>query len=185
MNVWIVLEGESDLAIVRALLPDKIQAASEFIALGRRSNITSVARTVLVKHREPVAVVVDMDSLDVATIREKYLTTEQLLRAVSGGTPFKVIPCIPALEAIFFEVPQMLQRIFPKVQLSAFLMFFSKLPKDALAFLFANGGGPTSLSEFLDALTDEDVERLQMTGPIRDLIAFVNEVVAPVGKRAT
>jgi hypothetical protein len=181
MNVWIVLEGEDQLAILRALLPDEIQAASEFIAIGKRSNISSIARTVLVKHKEPVALVVNMNSLDAATIREKYLTTEQLLRAVSGGTPFKVIPCYPVLEAIFFSDAKVLERIFPQWRTLFNPMYFSKTPKDALDDLLANGGGPTTLSNFLDALTEADVKRLRATGPIRELISFVSEAVIQAG----
>jgi hypothetical protein len=64
MNAWIVLEGQSDLAVMKALLPDEIQSVVEFIAVGGRSNISSIARTVLVKHKAPVAVVVDSDSSD-------------------------------------------------------------------------------------------------------------------------
>src|SRR5215472_10643824 len=100
MSVWIVVEGEADLAVVKALLPNEIRTVSELIPVGGRSNISSVARTLLVKHKEPVAIVRDSDSLDPSIIWEKYSTTEQLMRAVSGGTPFKVILCIPNLEAI-------------------------------------------------------------------------------------
>jgi hypothetical protein len=183
MSVWIVLEQESDLAIVKALLPDEIQFASKFIAVGQRSNISSVARTLLVKHKEPVAVVVNINSFDGPTIREKYLLMEELLRAVSGGTPFKVIPCFPVLEAIFFNAAEIMERIFPKWRTLFDPMYFCKTPKDALADLFVNGGGPKTLSKLLDALTEEDVERLRATGPIRELITFVDAVVRPVEKQ--
>jgi hypothetical protein len=181
MKTWIVLEGESNLAFLKALLPDEIQTVTEFVIVGGRSNISSIARTVLVKHREPVAVVLNADTLDPATIWEKQVTTEQLLRAVSGGTRFKLILCIPALEAVFFNAPEILERIFPKWPILMNPMYYSKLPKEALADLFTNGGGPTTLSEFLDALTEEDAEHLRATGPIRELINFVSEVTNPIG----
>src|SRR5258708_37299119 len=108
----------------------------------------------------------DTHTLDRATIREKHQTTEYLLQAVSAGTRFKVILCVPMLEAIFFMVPEILERIFPKVQFSTYSMFFSKQPKEALAFLFAQGGGPTTLPQLLNALTEEDAERLRAAGPL-------------------
>ncbi len=49
MNTWIVLEGESNLAFLKAHLPDKIQTVAEFVVVGGRSNVSSIARTVLVK----------------------------------------------------------------------------------------------------------------------------------------
>jgi hypothetical protein len=184
MSAWIVVEGEADLAVVKTLLPDEIRAVSELIAVGGRSNISSVARTLLVKHKEPVAVVRDSDSLDPSTIREKYTTTEQLMRAVSGGIPFKVILCIPNLEAIFFEAPEILQRIFPKVDLASYVMLYKTQPKETLAYLFTQGAGPSTLTHLLGALTDAEVNRLRATVPIRELITFTREVSGTIEKRS-
>jgi hypothetical protein len=181
MIARIVVEGLSDLAILKALLPEGIQRISELVPVGGRSNLSSIARTLLVKHKEPVAVVMDTDTLDPASIREKYLTMELMLQVVSGGVPFKVIPCKPVIETVFFEIPDILERIFPNGLPDR--MLYSKLPKEALAGLLAGGGGPTTLDQLLEALADEDVERMRMKYPIRQLIDFVSEAVVPVANR--
>ena len=124
----------------------------------------------------------DTDSLDPGAIREKYVTTQELLQWASGGAPFKVILCIPELESVFFAARDILDRIFPKRIFRLSEMFYPKQPKEALAHCFAQGGGPTTLLQLLDALTDDDTKRLQAIGPIRELSDFVEEVVNPVGK---
>lgn len=185
MKVWIVVEGPSDLAVLRSLLPKEVQSVCSFTPTGGRSNILSVARTLLVKHQEPVAVLTDTDSLDPAAIRDSYVTSEQLLRAAAGGIPFKVIPCIPVMESIFFESTEILSRIFPKVNHDSYVMFYKTQPKEALAFLLAQGGGPTTLAKLLQKLTEEDVEQFRATYPIPELLMFIHEVLGPVGKQAT
>jgi hypothetical protein len=123
----------------------------------------------------------DTHSLDAATVREKYLTSEFLLQAVAGGTPFKVILCVPCLEAVFFSAVDILKRIFPKVSLDSYLLFFATQPKQALEFLYAHGGGPSTLAELLKALTEADIERLQVIGPVGELIAFASEMAPQSG----
>jgi hypothetical protein len=179
MNAWIVVRGESGKAIIKALLPSELQDITSFFVVGERSNITSVARTLLVNYQEPVAVLAETHSLDGGDVRT---TMEELLQAVSGGEArSKVILCFPVVEAILFEAPDILTRIFPKVALNSILMFYKTQPRQALEFLFREGGGPSSLPKFLSSLTEEDVDRLRMIGPIRDLNHFLFEVLNLVG----
>ena len=185
MKVWIVVEGTSDAAVVRALLPTKLRAAYPLVPVGERSNISSFAQTLLVKHKEPLAVMVDTDSLDPGVIYERYVTISQLLAAVAGGTPFKVVLCIPVIEVIFFNAPDILERLFPNVDLNSYVMFYKKQPKEVLDFLFEHGGGPKNLAELLDNLTENDAERLRAIGPIRELIMFIQEVAGAVGRSST
>ena len=182
MRVWIAVEGRSDVAVVRALLPAEMLAISSLVPVGGRSNISSVARTLLVKHKEPLAVMVDTDSLDSEAISERYATISQLLAAVAGDTPYKVVLCIPVIEAIFFEAQGPLGRLFPKVDLDSYAMLYKTQPREVLDLLFENGGGPKNLAKLLDGLTDKDVERLRVTGPIRQLSMFIQEVAGAVGR---
>lgn len=184
MKVWIVVEGESYVNVLTALLPEDTKSACEFVVVGGRSNITSVARTLLGKHREPVAVMRDADSLDPATIREKYVTTNELLQWASGGIPYKVVLCIPCLEAMFFESPEivkMMDRLFPKAGLSSMIMFYCRQPKETLDYCFAQGGGPTNLTHLLRTLADDDMTRLRTTIPIREISEFIDSVLHPLG----
>src|SRR5690242_12787494 len=105
MKLWIVVEGKTDESILRALLPKDMLKIAEFVPAGGRSSIPSLARTLLVKYQQPVAVLFDTESLDGSVISELVVTMTDLLRDVAGRTPFKVVYCMPEVETIFFDVP--------------------------------------------------------------------------------
>jgi hypothetical protein len=180
MNIFVVMKRPSHLAILKALLPPEVLGACDFVVTDPRSSFASVARTLLVKHHRPLAAVIDTESLEPSVIHDVVATTEQLLRMVAGATPFRVISCTPALEAVFFEGHLNLKKIFPHAE-QQFLMFAKTSPKEALNFLFENGGGPKNLSEFLDRLLPEDIAKLQATYPIQHLVSFISEVCQTVG----
>ena len=139
----------------------------------RRSRKPSVARTHLIKHHAPTAVMLDTDTLDPTIISERIQTTRYLMGAVAGDTPFDIIYCIPHIEAIFFDDTTALKRIFSQFA-SVFLPQFAKTqPKDQLELLFQKGGGPKTLTAFLDQLTPDDVEKLRATYPIQHIMAFI------------
>ena len=175
MRLMIVVEGTADVAILRAVLPPGIVGVCDIYVSGPRSTLVSFARTLLVKYHQPVAVLVDTGSLDPSVILETT-STERLLEAVAAGTPFKVVYCVPELEAVFFNAPSDLKRIFPNYQEGVYRMFAKTSPKEALEALFENGGGPKNLGEFLDHLTSEVAERLRRADPVHQLMDFIHEL---------
>jgi hypothetical protein len=176
MKLIIVVEGKSDVAVLRAILPNDALIASEMYVAGNRTTLSSFARTLLVKLRKPLAVLIDTETLEPSAIAETVSTTEYLLSSVAGGTPFKVVYCIPELEAVFFEAKIDLKKIFPHYDENLFLMFAKTSPKKALEHLYETGGGPSTLSRFLDHLTSEDAERLRAAYPINQLMDFIRDV---------
>lgn len=175
MKAIIVVEGESDAEVLRAILPNETLADCQTYVAAGRSAIASIARTLLVKHRKPLAVMFDTDTLEPIAIRDLVTTMEQLLRSVAGTTSFKLIYCVPELESIFFDAT-VLKSVFPGFDEMLFVMFAKNSPKQALEYMFANAGGPRSLSEFLDHLTQENIEKLRSTYPIQHLMQFLDSV---------
>jgi len=173
---FLVVEGQSDAAILRAVLPRETLQEFEIFIAGGRSSIASVARTLLVQHRRPLILFLDTDSLNPSYIFELYTTMEDLLRSVAGGTRTKVVCSMPSLEAIFFETDIGLKEIFPKYDPELLLMFTKQNPKEALDFLFQSGGGPKGLLELLERLTHQDIEKLQATYQVAELMSFALEV---------
>jgi hypothetical protein len=174
MKPTIIVEGLTDVTILRALLPSEVLAASNLVPTAGRSTIVSVARTHMIRHHAPTAVMLDMDTLDPTIVAETIQTTRHLMGAVAGDTPFDIIYCMPHIEVIFFEDTAMIQRIFPKFG-NVFIPQFAKTqPKDQLELLLQRGGGPKTLSAFLDQLTSADAEKLRTTYPIEHVMAFVN-----------
>lgn len=173
MKPTIIVEGLTDEAILRALLPGELVDACNLMPTAGRSTIVSVARTHLIKSQAPTAVVLDTDTLDSTIIAETVQTTRYLMGAVAGNTPFDVIYCVPHIEAIFFDHPAALHRIFPQ-SAAVFIPRFAKTqPKDQLDLLFQKGGGPGSLNAFLDQFTPDEVESLRAAQPIQQLMAFI------------
>ncbi len=173
MKPTIIVEGFSDVEILRALLPPELVSACHFMPTAGRSTIVSVARTYLIKNHTPTAVVLDTDTLEPTLIAETVQTTRHLMGAVAGETPFDIIYCVPHIEAIFFEDTTALQRVFPQFS-SAFILQFAKTqPKDQLEVLFQKGGGPKTLKAFLDELTSDDIEKLRALYPIQHVMAFI------------
>ena len=104
MNAFLVVKDIADVKLVTSLLPPEIQRQITVVAAGDRSNLTSVARTLLVTKRKPLAVLVNAGPVDGNSALGLRRETEELLRAVSGGVPFKVFMMMPEIEAMLFTV---------------------------------------------------------------------------------
>jgi hypothetical protein len=173
MKPTIVVEGLTDVAILRAILPPDLVNACNFRPTTGRSTLVSVARTHLIKNHGPTAVLLDTDTLDPTLIAETVQTTRYLMGAVAGDTPFDIIYCIPHLEAIFFEDTTALQRLFPQFGNTFILRFAKTQPKDQLDLLLQKGGGPKTLDAFLNQLTPDEIEKLRSHYPIQHVTAFI------------
>jgi hypothetical protein len=172
MKPTIFMEGQADAAILGALLPSESVNACHLQPIPGRSTLVSVARTHLIKYYAPTAVIVDTDTLDPTIVAERIQTTRYLMAAVAGDTPFDVIPCVPHIEAIFFEDTTALQRVFPHFGNVFILQFAKTQPQEQLEVLFEKGG-PKNLNAFLDQLTSDEVEKLRTLYPIQQVMAFI------------
>ena len=183
MKPTILTEGSEDIAILRAVLPPELVDACEMRPTNG-STIVSLARTHIIKHHAPIAILLDMDTLDATVIAETVQTTRYLMRSVAGDTPFDIVYFVPQIEAIFFEGSIDLQRIFPDFKPYFILQFAKTQPKQQLQLLFEKGRGPANLRAFLDELTAEEVEQLRSRYPIRQLITFItNNCIQPARTR--
>lgn len=173
MKPTIFLEGQNDLAILQAVLPPDLLNACGLRPSAGRSTIVSVARTHLIRHHAPTAVLIDTDTMDPAAISELVQTTRYLMGAVAGKTPFDIIYCIPEIEMIFFVDTVSLQRIFPQFRDVYIRQFASTQPKEQLEVLFQRGGGPANLRALLGELTSDEIMRLRSTYPIEHVMGFI------------
>jgi hypothetical protein len=180
MEIYIAVEGSTDHLVVQALLSSEESINTRIVTAGGRSAVSSIARTLLVKYQKPLVVMVDTDSLESSAVQETQSTMQQLLGAVAGDAPFRVICCVPELEAIFFQANLDLKRLFPQSDTAFFLMYARSRPKDALKYLFQNGGGPKALPDLLGSLSRQDIDFLRSTGPIKELVEFISRMIQPV-----
>src|SRR5438270_13493128 len=112
MKAYVVVKGETQAAILRALLPASLLEEAALVPAGERSTIVSVARTLLVTRRKPVALLRNSDSNDEGMIQERMQITKELLNMAAAGIPTRVIPLIPHMEAIFFQAPGLIEKLF-------------------------------------------------------------------------
>jgi hypothetical protein len=173
MKPTIIMEGQAGATILRALLPPELVKACRFMAIPARSTLVSVARTHLIKHHAPTAVLLDTGTLDPTINAERIQITRYLMAAVAGDAPFDLIYCIPHLEKIFFEDTGALRRLFPQFDNNFIPEFAKTQPKDQLEVLLQRGGGPKTLNAFLDQLTSDEVEKLRALEPIQQVMAFI------------
>jgi hypothetical protein len=176
MSAIVIVEGHTDARILQVVLPASLQKNTMILMAGDRGSLPSIARTMLVKAHKPVAVLVDTDSVDRAIIHERLQTTEELLKSVSGRIPVKVIPLIPTIEALFFEAPGLMQKLFPSTVTSELLLLAEHDPKEALSQLLGIKADLPLIGKLLDRLDDEDVEKLRATRPMAELLDFLSRV---------
>ena len=70
-RVYVLVEGPSDAAFLRRILPREVLTDAELVPAGGRSAIASLARSLVVRRRTPIAVVIDSDSLKPDVIEER------------------------------------------------------------------------------------------------------------------
>jgi len=176
-KAYVVVEGMTDVAVVRAVLPPGLLGEVTLAAAGDRSSVMSVARTILVTRRKPVAVLVDTDSVDEWIVQDRMQSTQELLRAVAGGIQTKVILLIPTIEASFFEAGDLITRLLGAPPTEELRWMARNNPKEALERLFSQSSGPKNIGQLLDRLDDAGMAALRATRPIQELITFLEGVV--------
>ncbi len=182
-KAYVVVEGMTDAAILRALLPVDLMQHVALTPAGGRSNITSIARTLLVSRRKPVAILVDTDSVDERIIQDRLRSTQELLKAVAGGIPTRVILLIPSIESIFFA-GGVLPKFYGDPLPEEVRVLARSSPKEALERLFARPGGPKNLQALRDNFGDDELAAIRATLPIRELIAFLEGIGKPQMKHS-
>lgn len=176
MKVYLLVEGNSDQAFFQTLLPSDIRQDTIVVPVGGRSNITSIARSLLVTKRRPLALVTDADTIEKDAIERRYQMLDELIGSATAGVPYKVILAVPEIESWYFKVPNVLERLSGK-QLSSEQRELGELrPKEVLSRLF-EGRLRWSLDKLAGELTDSEVKTLRETYPRRELIEFLTEQV--------
>jgi hypothetical protein len=179
----VVVEGMSDATIVRAIVPPELREEVMLAPAGGRSNIASVARTLLVTRRKPVAILVDTDSVEEGIIHDRLQSTQELLKAVAGGIPTKVILLIPTIESALF-MAGVLTKLYG-APLPEEVRFLARSdPKKALERLVAEPNRPNNIKALLDRFGAEEIDAMRATPPFQELITFLEGVIKPTFKHA-
>jgi hypothetical protein len=176
-SLKIVVEGRSDIAILRRLLIPRESYGFGFYAGGGRLSVTTLGRNILVHEGGPLMIVIDADTLTPKTAAETCDSIRSALRSVSADGSFDVFAFVPELEVLFFEASKVLVQRFGMEKVNELVIERGHYrPKAVLEDILRSVG--LSREDFYKALSDEDVEELRSGDQARRLIEAVDLLVS-------
>ena len=175
-RVYILVEGPSDAAFLRRILPEEVLGNAELVTTGGRAGIPSLARSVLVRRKSPVAIVMDSDSIDPEVIEERQQSTEELIRAADISVPVKVVCAIPEIEAWFFVSRETVERVVGQKVSEEELFLGQRDPRGMLQRLAERGGRRWDIKRAISELDTSDVEQIRGIPEVGELSEFLLQV---------
>ncbi len=171
-KVCVITEGQTDIDILKRILPSKLAKEVEFVAGGGWSGAQSSAVTILAKRQIPVALVIDADGNDEQTIHEKLDSSRWLLRQAAVNVDFEVFLAVPQIEAIFFQDQPFLEEVTHR----EFTDLEWRLMKLQPGELFGNNTVEKRklLKKIFDHLNQDSIKALQAHPLIKSLIKFLS-----------
>jgi hypothetical protein len=178
-DLTIVVEGKTDIAILRRLLVRREDFSLGFYSGDGRMSQTSLGRNILFHEGGPLLIVIDADTLTPKTAAETCDSIRSALRSVSADDRFDVFAIIPELEVLFFEASNILVRRFGEEKVNELVIERGHYrPKAVLEDILRSVG--LSRENFYKTLSDKDVEELRCGNQARRLIEAVDLLVSSV-----
>jgi hypothetical protein len=111
MKVFVVTEGQTDAQFFQLLLSHRVETAFTVVPAGGKSATISLAQSLLISRHEPVALIIDADSVFVEGVREQERLYHDMLLSRSMQTPFLLLLAVPEMEYLFFESQEVLSAV--------------------------------------------------------------------------
>ena len=168
MKKFLIAEGETDVALLKVLIPDECSEGIKFVVGGGYSAAIALASSILYdKPDSYVSLVLDADTADPSSVQEKYDFINWQLGKMSVNRSYDIHLFIPASEALFinYSLVKTKQKISfdPKATL-----------KEALE------EKNTTLLDFINTLSPIDVEALRQDQTVQNIIQGLHDEVAQV-----
>lgn len=176
MITYIVCEGHLDEQILKSVLPANLLTDVGVVAAGGVSAVESLARSLVVRRRVPVVIVVDADSVVSELVEQRRKDIEETVESVSINTPFKVVMAVPEMEILFFKDVSLLSRLLGYIPHQDILDRAVIKPKKTLEQLIDRSEIVQDSSEIIARLTNEDVEILRSSSVMQDIIHFLQSI---------
>ncbi len=173
--VHIVVEGDTDKILLERLLASLQHVDIHFHVAGNKRAAHSLARTLQVQFKEPVALVIDTDTHNLDTINEEQSMYEAYLGLTSYGIPFIVILMVPSIEAILFQQAQILETLLGKALEPDDQIRSKYVPKTVLENYLRDTR--IEFSDLVFRMDKEQIQALRNISPIAELEEFVQRVV--------
>jgi hypothetical protein len=183
MRANVILETNFDAMLMVALLKSEHQSINlRIIASGPKSSFYSKARTLLGVSGEPVALVINTETTDPASIAEQRQTAEEVIGATARSAPFCLLLAQPSLESLLFTRPSLLAKAFGDgADEGGRALELGRLsPRDAYKRLEPGGVEGGGFLKLFNCLNAEDVAALREESPVRELIGFLAKFGSPL-----
>jgi len=162
----IITERRSDAELLQKLLPDEIVGNSRFIPSAGFSSAVSKAKSIAIRLRHPVFLVLDSDTAEHNEAEEKREQIEYIFRSLGKSDQVNVFLFEPEIEVIFFEsekVREKVLRMSPRTN--------SFYPRQII-------GSIGNRSRLIDKLDNKDIESLRKETSLKELIRLCSENTA-------
>jgi hypothetical protein len=176
MITYILCEGHLDAQLLKTVLPANLLTDVGVVAAGGVSGVESLARSLVVRRRVPVVIVVDADSVVPELVEQRRKDIEETVESVSINTPVKVVMAVPEMEIIFFQDVSLLSRLLGYIPPQNILAMAVCQPQKALEQLLSQSEMIHDRAQIIDRLTNEDVEILRSSSVMQEIVHFLESV---------
>jgi hypothetical protein len=176
--VYVFVEGKLDEEFLRRVLPAELLKETGIVQAGSSASMASLARSFLVRRRTPVAVLMDADSLNPTVMEERRESMAELIQAAAGSIPVKVVLAIPEIEAWFFTVPEVIERVLREKPSDDLLVLGSRDPKGVLEQLSRRSKREWDSLQAIGALSEQEIERIRARSDVTELSQFLQKVLS-------
>lgn len=175
-DVYIFVEGPTDAEFLRRILPPELLKDAEIVPSGGSAGIPSLASSILVRRRKPVAVVMDADSLQPDVIEERRDSVEELIRVACASLPVKVIAIVPEIEAWLFAAPEAIARVLGQPVPGDLVILGKRDPQGVLQLLAEKNNAKWDTRRALAMLDAQDIDRIRALPEVSELSTFLKKV---------
>jgi hypothetical protein len=172
MKLYLVVEGPSDHAFLENVFSRRFDPGKlVFVVAGSKSNASSLARSLLARRHEPVALVLDADAVDDEVVGEQLSNYRTSLGLAGEPRLWTVVLFRPTLEAVFFHDPAIVETLFhrPLAPHEEELAEFA--PRKVLERLLPEAGY-TSREQLANTMDAKIADRLLNVPELAELAAF-------------
>jgi hypothetical protein len=176
MAAYVLTEGNSDTELLKKLLrPDLLQGVE--LVNGRGvSSAVSLARSLLVTRRKPVALVIDADSTNRDVAQERQRSTQEVVSAVAPRVPVRIVVAVPEIEGLFFHDPKVIERLLGRPLRGEELALARVHPKESLSRVMLGSRDFHGVGDIFNAAGPAEIETFRSFPAIRELSEFLEQV---------
>lgn len=186
MKCHVVVEGKFDAGLLGRILEANHLTDVAVSAAGDRSSTLSFAQSLLATRRQPVALLLDANTLDEPVVEEQEQIYYDLLRSASRSTPFRIFSAVPSLDVIFFSDLELLSELLGHSISPEQVREARFRPRAVLEDLLRNVAGGRDRFWLLTRIDAAAGRRLARHPLVKSVISFVRKPTAwaPEGRAA-